>query len=129
MVIQIAEKMYCPVCENIPLDECQAGPCLEWKEEIRLQLARGESEQDIINSFVRRFGDSVVGIPQDPLLRALTLLVPILAAAAAMAAGAVALRRFTAGGSAKVDAEASPVSEAGDDAWRQRLEDDLRMRR
>ena len=41
----VAEKLYCPVCENIPLDDCQTVTCLEWKEEIRIQLAQGESPQ------------------------------------------------------------------------------------
>ena len=94
MVNAVAEKMYCPVCENIPLDECHTSACLEWKEEIRQQLSEGIGEQQVINSFVRRFGDQVVGIPQDPLLRALTVLVPVLAVVMAIALGIVTFKRF-----------------------------------
>ena len=70
-VIRVAERMYCPVCENIPLDDCETTACVEWKAEIRAQLAEGRSDEAVIDSFVARFGDNVVGVPQDPVLRAL----------------------------------------------------------
>ncbi len=125
----IAEKMYCPVCENIPLDECHTSACLEWKEEIRQQLAEGIGEQQVINSFVRRFGDQVVGIPQDPLLRALTVLVPVLAVVMAIALGIVTFKRFGRHEHLRINDEGVPAAESNDEAYRQRLEDDLQARR
>lgn len=120
-VNRVAQKMYCPVCENIPLDECHTLACIEWKEEIRLQLAAGQSEQQIIESFVRRFGDQVVGIPQDPVLRALTALVPALAFMLALAGGAFTFARFGQGQKLTVISETA----ASDAQYRQRLEQDL----
>ncbi|NWF68140.1 MAG: cytochrome c-type biogenesis protein CcmH [Chloroflexi bacterium] len=72
----IANKLYCPVCENITLDVCPTTACMDWRMEIRLMLEQGMSEQQIIDDFVRRFGDRVVGTPQDPTLRALSLYTP-----------------------------------------------------
>lgn len=72
----IAKKLYCPVCENIPLDACGTAACQDWRYEIRIQLEEGKSEQEIIDDFVLRFGDRVVGTPQDPVLRALSLVTP-----------------------------------------------------
>lgn len=72
----IAKKLYCPVCENIPLDACGTAACQDWRYEIRLQLESGMTEQQIIDDFIHRFGDRVVGTPQDPLLRALSLVTP-----------------------------------------------------
>jgi cytochrome c-type biogenesis protein CcmH len=72
----VAEKLYCPVCENIPLDSCGTAACVDWKNDIRLQLAAGRSESQIIDDFVQRYGERVVGTPQDPVLRALSLLTP-----------------------------------------------------
>lgn len=72
----IAKKLYCPVCENITLDTCGTAACADWRYEIRLQLEAGRSEQQIIDDFVTRFGDRVVGTPQDALLRALSLVTP-----------------------------------------------------
>jgi cytochrome c-type biogenesis protein CcmH len=73
----VARKLYCPVCENIPLDVCGTTACAQWREEIRLQLAEGATDQQVIDDFVKRFGDRVVGTPQDPTLRALSLAIPL----------------------------------------------------
>lgn len=75
-VNDVAGKLYCPVCENIPLDACGTAACEDWRYEIRLQLEDGLSEQEIIDDFVVRFGDRVVGTPQDPVLRVISLVVP-----------------------------------------------------
>lgn len=72
----IAKKLYCPVCENITLDTCGTAACADWRYEIRLQLEQGKSEQEIVDDFVNRFGDRVVGTPQDAVLRALSLVTP-----------------------------------------------------
>lgn len=129
-VIRVAQRMYCPVCENIPLDECQTGACLEWKEEIRAQLTAGRSEQEVINSFVARFGDHVVGVPQDPVLRALTVIMPLLGTTLAIGVGAHTFRLF--GRRRKLsppDAEAiASKGEVPDEIYRRRVEEDARAR-
>lgn len=126
-VNRVAQKMYCPVCENIPLDECQTLACVEWKDEIRRQLAEGQSEQEVIESFVRRFGDQVVGIPQDPALRALTVIVPILSALLAIVIGIFTFTRFGRHQQLGMPPEQPPA--ADEEQYRQRLEDDLLARR
>ncbi len=128
-VIRVAERMYCPVCENIPLDDCETIACVEWKEEIRAQLAAGRSDQEVINSFVARFGDNVVGVPQDPLLRALTVIMPLLATALALGFGVSTFRRFGAQRKLRLEPEPARVGEMSDEAYRQRLEEDLQGRR
>lgn len=72
----IAKQLYCPVCENITLDTCGTAACDDWRYEIRLQLQAGRSEDQIIDDFVARFGDRVVGTPEDGALRALSLVTP-----------------------------------------------------
>ncbi len=127
-VIAVAERMYCPVCENIPLDECQTTACLEWKDEIAAQLAAGRTPQDVIDSFVARFGDHVVGVPQDPLIRALTFVLPALATLLALGAGLLTFRRFA--DSKKLSLERETVSgELSDASYRERLESDVRSLR
>ncbi len=141
-VIRVAERMYCPVCENIPLDDCETIACVEWKAEIRTQLAAGRSGQDVIDSFVARFGDNVVGVPQDPVLRALTVIMPLLATALALGAGVYTFRRFGAQPKLNLPPPPGPLShkeggrangesvvKTSDEVYRQRLEDDVRGRR
>jgi cytochrome c-type biogenesis protein CcmH len=86
-VNDIAKKLYCPVCENITLDTCGTAACADWRYEIRLQLEAGKTEKDIIEDFVLRFGDRVVGTPLDPLLRILSLVTPWLLIGVGLFAG------------------------------------------
>lgn len=75
-VNNIAKKLYCPVCENITLDTCATAACEDWRNEIHIQLEAGRTEDQIVTDFVQRFGDRVVGTPQDSALRALSLVTP-----------------------------------------------------
>lgn len=72
----ISNRLFCPVCENIPLDACGTAACADWRNEIRLFLSQGMTEEEIRADFVARFGDRVVGVPQDPLLRTISLFTP-----------------------------------------------------
>ena len=40
----IAKQLFCPVCENTPLDVCPTQACAQWRELIREKLAAGWSE-------------------------------------------------------------------------------------
>lgn len=99
----IAKKMYCPVCENIPLDVCGTAACAQWRDEIRIQLEQGYTEQEIINDFVGRYGDRVVGTPQDPTLRALSLVTPWVIGALVVALAGFSLLRWWRGRGAQAD--------------------------
>ncbi|MDX1437375.1 MAG: cytochrome c-type biogenesis protein CcmH, partial [Anaerolineales bacterium] len=48
----IAKGMYCPVCENIPLDVCPTPACIQWRAVIRDKLAEGWTETQIKDYFV-----------------------------------------------------------------------------
>jgi cytochrome c-type biogenesis protein CcmH len=62
-VNQIASQLYCPVCENIPLDVCPLDVCEQWRDLIRQQIGEGWTEQDIKDYFVAQYGDRVLGEP------------------------------------------------------------------
>jgi cytochrome c-type biogenesis protein CcmH len=59
----VAKQLFCPVCENEPLDQCGTKACQDWRAEIRLQLEQGATEQDIKDNFQRRYGDRVLAEP------------------------------------------------------------------
>ena len=59
----IARQLYCPVCENIPLDVCGTKVCAEWREVIREKLAQGWTENQINDYFVQQYGDQVLAKP------------------------------------------------------------------
>ncbi|HUN06795.1 MAG TPA: cytochrome c-type biogenesis protein CcmH [Aggregatilineales bacterium] len=115
----IANKLYCPVCENITLDTCGTAACADWRYEIRLQLESGMTEEQIVEDFVRRFGDRVVGTPMDPLLRALSLGTPWLLVAVALGAVALVFRRR------RTEPVAMPASPAPTTRYQDLLEQDI----
>jgi len=118
----VAERMYCPVCENIQLDDCGTVTCQAWKEEIRQQLLAGVLSDAIVNDFVARYGDQVVGIPQNPLLRALSLVIPWLLVIVALVVGVWTFRRWQVRPAADQPPTLPPVVS---DDYRSRIEDDV----
>lgn len=72
----IAKQLYCPVCENIPLDVCPTTACAQWRELIRQKLADGWNEQQIKDYFVQQYGARVLGTPPPKGINWLIYLVP-----------------------------------------------------
>ena len=62
-VNRVARQMYCPVCENIPLDVCPTTACEKWRETIREKLAAGWTDQQIMDYFVAQYGERVLANP------------------------------------------------------------------
>ncbi len=86
----IAKKLYCPVCENTPLDVCPTQACKDWRELIRQQLYEGQTEEQIIDYFVLRFGTQVLAQPPASGFTTLVWILPI----AGLVGGSVFLWRL-----------------------------------
>jgi len=83
----IASQLFCPVCENTPLDACPTQACAQWRDEIRLRLAQGWNEEQIQDYFVENYGIRVLAEPPRQGLNWLVYIVP----PAAFIAGAFVL--------------------------------------
>jgi cytochrome c-type biogenesis protein CcmH len=75
----IARQLYCPVCENIPLDVCPTQACAEWRDLIRQKLQAGWNGDQIKAYFVQQYGDRVLGTPPARGLNWLVYIIPPLA--------------------------------------------------
>jgi cytochrome c-type biogenesis protein CcmH len=75
----VARQLYCPVCENIPLDACGTVACEQWRGIIRDKLAQGWSEEQIKDYFVAQYGDRVLAEPPRKGFNWLVYIVPLLA--------------------------------------------------
>jgi cytochrome c-type biogenesis protein CcmH len=130
-VNSVASQMYCPVCENIPLDVCGTEACAQWRDEIRSQLQAGRTADQVIADFVARYGDRVVGTPQNPGLRALSLVTPWVIALLVVAVALWVLNRWRQNKRVFVGEGLRPSPAAGltDDDYRARIEQDLQSRR
>ncbi|PWH13406.1 MAG: cytochrome C biogenesis protein CcmH [Anaerolineae bacterium] len=59
----IAKQLFCPVCENTPLDVCPTEACKQWRDLIRLKLSEGWTEEQIKQYFVDQYGARVLAEP------------------------------------------------------------------
>lgn len=75
-VNKIAKQLFCPVCENTPLDVCPTEACRQWRELIRQMLADGKSEAEIKQYFVDHYGVVVLNQPPNKFA---SYLIPVVA--------------------------------------------------
>jgi cytochrome c-type biogenesis protein CcmH len=128
----VARQLYCPVCENIPLDVCGTQACAQWRELIREKLGQGWGEQQIKDYFVAQYGDRVLAMPPAHGLNWLVYIIPPLAILAGIFIIYSAFRawRKPATTAAK-DQESAPPPDpaaASQDEYVARLEEELRQR-
>lgn len=62
-VQHVAEQLRCLVCQNQTIADSHAQLAMDLKKEARIQLARGRSEQDVLEFMVQRYGDFVLYRP------------------------------------------------------------------
>ncbi len=62
-VNRLASELYCPVCENVPLEVCPTKACAQWRELIREKIALGWSDKEIKAYFAAQYGDQVLAVP------------------------------------------------------------------
>ena len=59
----IAKQLYCPVCENVPLDVCGTRACAQWRASIREKLAAGWHPEQLKQYFSEQYGVRVLAEP------------------------------------------------------------------
>lgn len=72
----IAKELYCPVCENIPLDVCPTQACAQWRALIKEKIIAGWSKDEIKQYFVDQYGDRVLAQPPAKGLNWLVYILP-----------------------------------------------------
>lgn len=72
----IARQLFCPICQNTPLDVCPTQACHDWRELIRQMLAEGKTPDEIKQYFVDHYGARVLSEPPQTGLNWLVYIVP-----------------------------------------------------
>ena len=85
----VASQLYCPVCENVPLDVCGTQACSQWRAIIRQKLQAGWSASQIYAFFAEQYGTRVLASPPFTGASVLFWLVPL----ALLSAGVVVVVR------------------------------------
>ena len=122
---RVAHQLYCPVCENTPLDVCPTQACAQWRATIGDKLAAGWTDQQILDYFVAQYGERVLARPSTHGLNVLVWVIPPLLV---LGGGAVLWRflRQVRPGPKGPAPDAPPA--AGGDEYADRLEQELRKR-
>ena len=118
----VAKGLYCPVCENVPLDVCPTPACKQWRDTIRDQLAQGWTKGQIEQFFVDQYGDRVLGTPPATGLNWLVYLLPPLV----FVAGAMILAGVFRGW--RKPLVSTIESASPDDPYLERVEEEIRRR-
>ena len=125
----IAKDLFCPVCENTPLDVCPTQACKEWREEIRGMLADGKSEAEIKQHFVDYYGARVLSEPPRTGFNWLVYVVPPIAIVAGIFVLFRALRAWSQPSDTETEAgEDEEDASAIDNDYIARMEEELKKR-
>ena len=122
----VAKQLYCPVCENTPLDVCPTEACRQWRDLIRQQLSQGWTEDRIKQYFVDQYGARVLAEPPRTGLNWLVYVLPPLVILAGAFLLVRAMRSWAKPSASEQSAEA--VSEVPKDEYVARLEEELKKR-
>ncbi len=127
-VNRVARNLYCPVCQNVPLDVCPTDACARWREQVRDLLAQGYTDAQVAQYFVEHFGAKTVGTPTDPTAQFLTVTLPLLLIGLIGAAIALTLLRWRRPSRLQAQPPGAGASTEPPDDYRAQLEDELRKR-
>ena len=123
----IAKQMYCPVCENEPLDACRTAACQQWRAQIGQMLSEGQSEQQIKDYFMSRYGARVLAQPPAAGTSLLLYILPIVGLIVVAVFVVLLLRRLRARGThADSPQPAAAASTSTGDEYADRVEKDLK---
>ncbi len=70
-------ELMCPVCDGLILEQSQAAPALEMKEEIKKMVIQGKSDKEIKEHFVQKFGVEILANPPKKGFDTLVWLAPL----------------------------------------------------
>jgi cytochrome c-type biogenesis protein CcmH len=76
-VQDVASQLRCPVCQGESVADSQATIAQQMRQVIHEQLQSGKSEQDVVQYFIRSYGDQIVWLPPWQGFSLLAWLVPM----------------------------------------------------
>jgi len=76
---EISYLLMCPVCQGQSVAESNSELAKDMRSIIREKLEAGESKEEIINYFVNRYGESILGYPPVKGVNLLLWILPALA--------------------------------------------------
>lgn len=75
---EVASQLQCPICHGESVADSPSGLASEMRSVIRQKLSQGESEQQVIQYFESRYGDSILESPPPQGFTLLIWIAPLL---------------------------------------------------
>ncbi len=122
----VARQLYCPVCENTPLDVCPTTACAQWRDLIGEKLSQGWNTDQIKDYFVTQYGDRVLAEPPRHGINWLVYILPPVIILVAAGFLFVAIRKMRQPGT-KINA--TSVHSKEDDSLYAEIEAELKQRK
>jgi cytochrome c-type biogenesis protein CcmH len=91
---QLASTIRCPQCRGQSVAESNVAIAREIRGDIRVRISEGETDDEIRQVYIDRYGRSIVLNPDSGGFTGLVWIVPVVAAGLATAAVALAFRRW-----------------------------------
>ena len=89
---EVASLLRCPVCQGMSVADSPSTVALDMKQHVRELLARGYTQEQILNYFETSYGQFVLLKPRNPLV----WILPVVVLLAGVVLVIVTLRRLTA---------------------------------
>jgi len=122
----VARQLYCPVCENTPLDVCPTTAWAQWRDLIGEKLSQGWNTDQIKDYFVTQYGDRVLAEPPRHGINWLVYILPPVIILVAAGFLFVAIRKMRQPGT-KINA--TSVHSKEDDSLYAEIEAELKQRK
>jgi cytochrome c-type biogenesis protein CcmH len=123
----VARQLFCPVCENTPLDVCPTQACAQWRALIREKLEQGWTADQIKQYFAEQYGARVLAEPPRQGLNWLVYVIPpvlMLIGVFILYRAFQSMRRPV-----SLDANETEVVEPSSDEYLRRVEEELKKRK
>jgi cytochrome c-type biogenesis protein CcmH len=129
----VANKLscFCGTCPHLAVSQCTCSKADEIKAEIKQKIAQGMTEQQIINSFVAEYGQTVLSAPPKSGFNLSVWMIPFLA----FVVGGIVLFAFLKNQQRPPEDQppSAPPKTSDqsdpDEEYRQRLNDELEQRK
>lgn len=125
LAVRLEGKLIAPCCWVQTVDQHQSEASDQVKAQIRMLVAQGPGEDEILDSFVAQYGEKILASPRARGFNAIVYVLPLVAFLVAAGAVTILVMRWRRRPAPEASAVAAAPGSTADEALRTRLEDEL----